>query len=738
MKRAEIMKQRRRPWLVWCGSAAVGLLVVGTGLHFASVEWRQSQPYFHDDFSHTSNGRQHSGGWQAFGGTWQVIDGAMWNITDDRGAKLMNGNPNWHDYTISADVQLLGETGDAGFVIRASQEETGVDSYHGYFAGLRDLDDTLILGRADYGWHEFRAIPVHSGVATGAWYHLKVIAYECIIAVSATNGNGETTIASVNDPSCIEKGRFGLQSYSTGAVWRNVEVKPANQSDLQILLAGQKPVSPDAPPFIPAMTDPQTYQRFWQPMRRELRGHQSNLAAIPIAQLRLLAPDRPTRVTVQGVVTLVSPLLVIQDSTGGVVIPHPELTKPLQIGDDVEASGDADLRDFSPVLRGATVRPFWSHAALPPVAVTAVQASTGAFDARFIETEGQLESEQHTSDGRVVLQLNEASQSFLAIAENPSPAETPLGFEIGSRLRLRGICVTDRAYTKDEIPFALLMRSVEDVQVIETPPWWNAQHIAELVASLLLVSLGLQLVYSSVKRAQLRAVVEERERLAMEMHDTLAQSFVGLGFQLETLCSEAPPGTTMRSQLEATVDLVRFGHMEARRNIAALRPGNLEQLGLAGALEQAAHTLVQGGPIAVSLSVRGEPRNVPLRTADALFRIGQEAVANAARHAKPHKIQLLLAYGKTSLKLSVKDDGIGFLTEIENEGFGIRGLKRRASAIGADLRIRSNPAHGTLLSVRAMLPKPTLFFWWDELTSRTRWREWFQWRSRVRESRSTF
>jgi signal transduction histidine kinase len=503
------------------------------------------------------------------------------------------------------------------------------------------------------------------------------------------------------------------------------EVVPANQSDLMALLAGEKPGSPDAPPFIPAMTDPQSYQRYWLPMRRELRGHQSSLAAVPIAQLRLLAPDRPTQVTVQGVVTLVSPILVVQDSTGGVAVLHPEMTKPVQIGDDVEVSGDADLSDFSPVLRGAAVKALWSHAAVPPVAVTAVQASTGAFDARFIETEGRLESEQHTGDGRVTFQLNEGSQSFLAIAEKPSPAETPLGFKIGSRLRLRGICVTDAAYTKDEIPFALLMRSVEDAQVIEPPPWWGTEHIVELGAGLLLFSLGLQAVYSSVKRSQLRAVIEERERLAMEMHDTLAQSFVGLGFQLETLCSEAQPGTAMRAQLETTVDLVRFGHMEARRNIAALRPGNLEQLGLEGALEQAAQTIVQGGPIAVSLTVRGEPRPVPLRIADALFRIGQEAVANSARHAKAHRIHLRLAYGKNSLKLSVKDDGVGFFTAAESDGFGIRGLKRRASAIGADLRIRSIPGHGTSVSVRAILPKPMLSSWWKEISRRTGWREWF-------------
>jgi signal transduction histidine kinase len=709
---------------MWSACAVLVVVSGATAFWIVSGRWQASQPYFQDNFSRKLNSQASHDNWQAYGGTWQVGDGVMRNISDDRGAKLMNGNTHWHNYMISADVELLGETGDAGFVIRASQEEVGVDAYHGYFAGLRDLDDTVILGRADYGWHEFRAIPVRSGLATDTWYHLQAIAYDCTIAVKATKANGESTIASVLDPDCIQQGRFGLQSYSTSAAWRNVQLTPATLGDLEALLEGQKPGSPDGPPRIPAVTDLQNYQRDWLPMRRELRGHQSDLNAVPIAKLRLLAPDHPTPVTVQGVVTLVSPTLFVQDSSGGVAIPNPKTTDPVQIGDEVEASGDANLHDFSSVLRDASLRTLWSHATIPPVAVTAAQAATGAFEAQFIETEGRIESEQHTGRHTVVLLLHEGSQSFLAIADNPGPVEEPHGFQIGSRLRLRGICVTDRAYTGDELPFALLMRSVEDAQVIEPPPWWNTEHIAELVVFLLLLSLGGQLLFVTVKRSQFRAVLEERERLAMEMHDTLAQSFAGLGFQLEALCDEAPPGSAMHTQLESTLDLVRFGHMEARRNIAALRPGNLEQLGLAEAIKQAAHAIVREGPITVSVSENGEAKPIPMRLADPLFRIGQEAIANATRHGHPRHIDVRLAYSRTSVKLSVKDDGIGFTAPMESTGYGIRGMKRRADAIGANLRIRSLPGHGTSVRVRAMLPKPLLNSWWRGFPGNLAWRQW--------------
>lgn len=709
---------------MWSAVAVVVIVSGAAAVWFLSSRWQARNPYFQDNFSRSLTSQASHENWQAYGGTWQAADGVMRNVSDDRGAKLMNGNTRWHNYMISADVKLLGETGDAGFVIRASQEEVGVDAYHGYFAGLRDLDDTLILGRADYGWHEYRAIPVQSGLATDTWYHLQVIAYDCTIAVKATKADRESTVASVLDPNCIQEGRFGLQSYSTSAAWRNVQLTPATQSDLEAILDGQKPRTPDGPPLIPAVTDLQNYQRDWLPMRRELRGHQSDLNAVPIARLRLLAPDHPTPVTVQGVVTLVSPTLFVQDSSGGVAIPNPKTIAPVQIGDEVEASGDANLHDFSSVLRNASVRPLWSHATIPPVAVTAAQAATGAFEAQFIETEGRIESEQHTGRHTVVLRLHEGSQSFLAIADNPGPVEEPHGFQIGSRLRLRGICVTDRAYTGDELPFALLMRSVEDAQVIEPPPWWNTEHIAELVALLVLLSLGGHLLFVSVKRSQFRAVLEERERLAMEMHDTLAQSFAGLGFQLEALCDEAAPGSAMRAQLESTLDLVRFGHMEARRNIAALRPGNLEQLGLAEALKQAGHAMVRDGLISITLSEYGETKPIPMRLADPLFRIGQEAIANATRHGHPRHIDVRLAYSRSSVKLSVKDDGIGFAAPMESNGYGIRGMKRRAGTIGANLRIRSLPGHGTSVRVRAMLPKPLLNSWWRGFPGNFAWRQW--------------
>lgn len=693
------------------------------------VAWSHRQPYFRSGW----NEREHQSDWQAFGGTWQIVDGSIQNISDDRGAKLMNGSPDWHNYMVQADVQLLGDTGDAGFVIRASNEAVGVDSYDGYFAGIRDADETLILGRADYGWHEFQTIPVHSGVQSGSWYHLKVLAYECTLIASATTPSGEVRIAQLHEQQCLTKGRFGLQSYSTGTVWRNLEVQHASERDMQVMLlqsgAGSELKQKSS-------EDIWTDQRFVEPMRRELRDHQTDLHAVQIGSLRLLPQNLPSPVTIHGVVTMVSPILFIQDSSGGIAIPDATTSKPVQIGDAVEARGDPEQQEFSSVLHHATVRPLWSHTPVPPVSVTASQAASGAFDAQYIETEGKLTSEQNDSRQSLVLKLDEGSQSFVAIAENLALAHTLRNFKTGSRLRLRGVCVTDRAFARDGVPFALLMRSAGDAEMIEPPPWWNTWHIIEVMLGLLTTSLLLQYGYITIKRNRLRAIMEERERVAHEMHDTLAQSFAGIGYQLEALCDEAEPGSQMRSQLESTVDLVRFGHMEARRNITALRPCNIEREGLARALGQAAQAMVHGGSITIKTSVHGEQIQIPLRIADTLFRIGQEAIANAVRHAKPRTIHIALIYGKDSVKLIVRDDGKGFLPSQQSSGFGIQGMGQRADAIAASLRLRTSPEHGTAVNVRAMLPRSLRYMLWKRKKAKTSIEGALTWTSTMNRSQS--
>jgi hypothetical protein len=112
--------------------------------------------------------------WKALGGTWELVNGMMRNDSDERGAKLLTGSPYWRNYSIEADIDLLGINGDAGLIIRSSDEEDGVNAYTGYYAGVRTIDNSLVLGRAEHGWVEVnKQSQGHGGIRPAQWYHLK-------------------------------------------------------------------------------------------------------------------------------------------------------------------------------------------------------------------------------------------------------------------------------------------------------------------------------------------------------------------------------------------------------------------------------------------------------------------------------------------------------------------------------------------------------------------------------------
>ena len=116
-------------------------------------------------------------GWKPYGGSWELKDGIVRNNSDERGAKLITGSPFAGNYIIEADVAVLGNYGDSGLVVRAGDIERGADSYQGFYAGLRTLDNSFLLGRADYSWDEYKkgAVPgdisgqVLSPAGCGGW-----------------------------------------------------------------------------------------------------------------------------------------------------------------------------------------------------------------------------------------------------------------------------------------------------------------------------------------------------------------------------------------------------------------------------------------------------------------------------------------------------------------------------------------------------------------------------------------
>jgi signal transduction histidine kinase len=683
----------RSTFLIW----AAGLVAVATVAFFVAL--RSSS---HRDLpSPHAVSFDRRDDWTAFGGTWEAADGVMRNNSDERGAKLMNGSTDWKNYSVEADVQLLGQYGDAGLIVRARNEEEGVDAYNGYFAGLRDLDDSVILGRADFGWREYRSVPVKPRINAQTWYHLKFLAYECDFVVAATSLSGETTTAAVRNQNCLPSGRFGLKSYATGALWRNVEVRPVSHAD-EVAMIGTDPPPPAIARDNTGGATSDSLDRDLEAIDRERKNHRFDPHAISIGNLRLLAPGKAARVTVHGIVTLTSPLLFIQDPGGGLAIIRSDEHLPLEIGDEVEATGDLAPGDFSSVLKNANVRVLWSHSPVPAISVTASQATSGKYDAMFIEIEGMLVQKEQGPDQSVIMTLANGSQNFRAIVSGKGRASLPWTLEEKSRLRLQGICVVDPAYTQNQTSFAVILPAIDDIQVVQRPPWWSTAHIVVAIVLLLLMVLGAQAIHARIERMKLRAVYEERERLAHEMHDTLAQSFAGIGFQLQAIEDEVGNETELREHLDLATDLVRTSHEEARRSISALRSDTVEKLGLLQALEGCATRIANGGPMKVRVQSLGDgdPRSMAPRIADALYRIGQEAIANAVRHADASKMDISLIHEASAWQLLIEDDGQGFPLGEDSAGFGIRGMGKRAESIGATLDIRSSPGKGTSVQVR--------------------------------------
>jgi signal transduction histidine kinase len=203
------------------------------------------------------------------------------------------------------------------------------------------------------------------------------------------------------------------------------------------------------------------------------------------------------------------------------------------------------------------------------------------------------------------------------------------------------------------------------------------------------------------------AILEERSRIAREIHDTLAQAFTGILLQLgsaERLGSQDPART--QEHLRAIRELAHEGLAESRRSVQALRPQALETLDLAEALSRMVRRLAPDGRPRLEFRLHGAPRGVRPDVADHLLRIGQEALTNALRHAGANLIDVGLTFAEAEVKLCVQDDGRGFAVDSPERkgGYGLVGMRERAGILGAELAVSSGPEQGTRVTVRWRIP----------------------------------
>jgi signal transduction histidine kinase len=432
------------------------------------------------------------GAWKAFGGNWKVSDGVISNDHSYlRGAKLVTGSNHWENYTLTADISFEKDGGDMGTIVRSNDEQEGIDSYNGYYIGLRVDEGSLIIGRSDYGWIEARPVAVPGGVHPFVWYRLRATAYKCNIAASIQNLETlQTAWIAFEERSCVKTGRIGLREVDAGGRWRNVSIAPAGWNDYL-----------------------------------ELRKH-------------------------------------------------------------------------------------------------------AAF--------------------------------------------------------------------------------VEQPVVLPGPPWWTPWHVGMLFTGILVFALLAQLTYFRFQQWKTFTITQERQRLAHEIHDTMAQSFAGIGYQIQGIRSgllrgdRHDPGHIV-DQLGIAYQLIRRCHAEASETIAMLgsSPPGIQQ-NLLEKLAETAHKIA-GSPMKIVTRYRGDSSPLDLRTADALLHIGEEAIANAVIHSDPTILTITLSFEDGTVELVVEDNGRGFNYSSETAGFGILGMQKRARDVAGQFQIFSTLQSGTRVCIKTGL-----------------------------------
>ena len=227
-------------------------------------------------------------------------------------------------------------------------------------------------------------------------------------------------------------------------------------------------------------------------------------------------------------------------------------------------------------------------------------------------------------------------------------------------------------------------------------------------ASVMALIYGLYQLRLRQLRGRFSLVLEERARLAREIHDTLAQGFVGISSQLDAVAVRMNGDMGVaRQHLETARKMVRHSLTEARRSVMDLRASTLEDCDLPSALATAARQWTMGSSVPVEIDIAGTSRKLPEDVEQNVLRIAQEAVANAIKHSGARRIWVRLETEARRLLLQVKDDGCGFepapVFSALDGHFGILGMRERAERLGGELALSSHPGQGTHVEVRVPL-----------------------------------
>ena len=437
-------------------------------------------------------------------------------------------------------------------------------------------------------------------------------------------------------------------------------------------------------------------------------------------------------VKVSGVVTLQKSdgSLFIQTQGYGLYV---QVAQPIKLaaGDRVVVSGYSALGQYVPILEDATVQ--LTGPGKPPAPIStdleSLLAAPENFEGVLVRLKASLMNLVE-SDGRQTLVLQSSNSIFTANIENARPDGRFTSLKLGSEIALTGVFAAQspgrwvpgvaqsREISVSTIPYSppesvqIFLRSYADVTVIRQPPWWTLSRLLwaiGIMTLILLAGLVWVVVLGSRVRQQTRiieekirraGILEERDRIAREFHDTLEQELAAITIQLDTVEAQlSSPPETVRRLLGLARNMSRRSLSEARRSVWDLRSHLLENSDLATALAEMAAPLSATAGVEIIVQSTGILRKLPAVTEHNLLRVTQEALANSLKHSGAKKIIVALSYESSQVQLRLEDNGNGFdmstVGQATGGHFGLLDIRERAEKIGAHFSLNSRPGQGT-------------------------------------------
>jgi signal transduction histidine kinase len=253
--------------------------------------------------------------------------------------------------------------------------------------------------------------------------------------------------------------------------------------------------------------------------------------------------------------------------------------------------------------------------------------------------------------------------------------------------------------------------------------WFRLLYITAAIVSVWLFYLYRLRLATERVQARLGARMEERERIARELHDTLLQGFQGLVLRFQAVLKLLPKESPAHAMVEKALDRADEVLLEGRERVQELREQGLAGSDLAGILSRHGAELAQDHTAHFALTIAGAPQPIDPVVNNEAWRIAREAITNAFLHAEAAQIEVELTYAASGITLRVRDDGKGIPENIVAGGrsghWGLSGMRERSEKIGATFHLWSRPGSGTEVDLkipaRFAYPRTNKRTLWDKL-----------------------